>query len=161
MVELGKKLGFIFVIDLVFVIDLDSTEASMVKNKRKLQTKYPHWKTIGVSHQLIPLEYPTKSMVEFIFHKSEHLRLMFNERCMNMNSSCITLKRIKKKRKKKKKKKSENAACEMQTQWLCNAVTVHATFIEQYPQMLTFLQWTVHSCTVYRPINSTFQQLFH
>lgn len=60
MVELGKKLGFIFVIDLVFVIDLDSTEASMVKNKRKLQTKYPHWKTIGVSHQLIPLEYPTK-----------------------------------------------------------------------------------------------------
>lgn len=42
MVELGKKLGFIFVIDLVFVIDLDSTEASMVKNKRKLQTKYPH-----------------------------------------------------------------------------------------------------------------------
>ena len=42
MVELGKKLGFIFVIDLVFVIDLDSTEVSMVKNKRKLQTKYPH-----------------------------------------------------------------------------------------------------------------------
>ena len=119
MVELGKKLGFIFVIDLVFVIELDSTEASMVKNRRKLQTKYPHWKTIGVSHQLIPLEYPTKSMVEFIFHKSQHLQLMFNELCMNINSSRITPKHIKKK--KEKKKEEEERKCSL---WNADAVTV-------------------------------------
>ena len=44
--------------------------------------------------------------------KSQHLRLLFNEQCMN--SSCISLKRVKakkKKEKRKKKKKNENAAC--------------------------------------------------
>ena len=29
------------------------------------------------------------------------------------------------------------------------------------PHLLTFPHWTVHLCTVHRPTNSTFQQLFH
>ena len=35
--------------------------------------------------------------------KSQHLRLLFNEQCMN--SSCISLKRVKAKKKKEKRKK--------------------------------------------------------